>query len=109
MNRCLLVVIAIVIGAALAAGQNVSSSVNGTLVDSTGAVIPGATCTLIRQGTGAVLSAISGSEGLFTFPNVAAGTYALSIQHPGFKALEVKDIAVSSSEIRSLGRVVLQI
>src|SRR5688572_22873960 len=109
MNRCLQVIIAMVIGAALAAGQNVSSSVNGTLVDSTGAVIPGATCTLIRQGTGAVLSAISGSEGLFTFPNVSAGTYMLSIQHPGFKALEVKDIAVSSSEIRSLGRVVLQI
>ncbi|MGH8247538.1 MAG: carboxypeptidase regulatory-like domain-containing protein, partial [Gammaproteobacteria bacterium] len=109
MNRCLYVILSVLFGAALAAGQNVSSSVNGTLVDSTGAVIPGATCTLIRQGTGAVLTAISGSEGLFTFPNVAAGAYTLSIQHPGFKGLEVKDIAVSSSEIRSLGRVTLQI
>jgi Carboxypeptidase regulatory-like domain/TonB-dependent Receptor Plug Domain len=109
MSRCLHVILSVALAAALAAAQNVSSSVNGTLVDPTGAVIEGATCVLTRQGTGAVLTAISGSEGLFTFPNVAAGSYALSIQHPGFKAFEVKEIAVSSSEIRSLGRLTLQI
>ena len=109
MSRCLHVVLSVVLGAALAAAQNVSSSVNGTLVDPTGAVIEGAACILTRQGTGAVLTAISGSEGLFTFPNVAAGSYALSIQHPGFKAFELKGVSVSSSEIRSLGRLTLQI
>src|SRR4029450_4223531 len=109
MSRCLHVVLSVVLGDAMAAAKNVSSSVSGTLVDPTGAVIAGASARLTRQGTAAFLPAMSGSEGLFTFPNVAAGSYALSIQHPGFKAFEVKEIAVSSSEIRSLGRLTLQI
>src|SRR5262245_1074528 len=101
MSRFALVTLAVLFAARWAAGQNVSSSVNGTLVDPTGAAIPGATCMLTRQGTGAVLTVISGTGGLFTFPNVAPGTYTLAVQQAGFKALEVKDIAVTSSEVRS--------
>lgn len=92
-----------------AMGQSVSSSVEGTLIDSTGASVAGAACKLTRQGTGAVMAAVSSTEGLFVFPNVLAGTYTLSIGHAGFKGLEVKDITVTSSEIRNLGRLSLQV
>lgn len=107
MARYLSAPLVVLLGVTLAVAQNVSSSVNGTLVDPTGAAVPGAACTLTRQGTGAVLTALSGTDGLFTFPSVPAGAYTLSVQQPGFKALEVKDIAVASSEIRSMGRLVL--
>jgi len=94
---------------AVASAQNVSSSVNGSLADPTRAAIGGAEVKLTRHGTGSVLTTRSDSEGLFTFPNVGTGVYDLSVQQSGFKALAVQDIAVSASEIRSLGRLTLQI
>ena len=93
----------------LAFGQTVSSSVNGAVTDSSGAVIAGATCQLTNQATGARLEASSSADGLFVFPSVLAGTYTLTVQAPGFKALEMKDIMVTASELRALGKLPLQV
>src|SRR5262249_40899065 len=87
--------------------QSVSSTVNGAIVDSTGAAIAGAACKLTHQSTGAPFTATSGADGLFTFNTVSAGVYTLSVHISGFKALEVKDVSVTSREIRSLGNLVL--
>jgi outer membrane receptor protein involved in Fe transport len=108
-RSCLLIVSLSILMCAPAFAQGVSSSVNGSLVDSTGAAIPGATCKLTEPATGVGFTATSGLDGLFTFPAVPAGTYTLSVRAPGFKALEVKDIAVTSREIRSLGQLNLQV
>src|SRR5256885_9674094 len=64
--------------------QNVSSSVNGVLVDPTGSAIVDAACKLINQATGAKLAASSGPEGRVTFPIVQAGTYTLRVEAPAF-------------------------
>src|SRR6266446_2093816 len=92
----------------LAFAQSTTSSVNGTLVDPTGAAIPAAICKLADQATGATFAATSRVDGLFTFLSVPAGVYALSVQAPGFKALQMKDIMVSSRELRTLGNVTMQ-
>lgn len=89
--------------------QGTSSSVNGTLVDPSGAGIPGASCTLTNQSTGAALSAPSGADGRFVFPVVPSGTYRLEITNAGFRTLQMRDIVVTSSEVRSLGNVTMQI
>jgi hypothetical protein len=109
MKRSLAVLFALLLATGASFAQSVSSSLNGMVADSSGAALPGATCTLTREGTGAQLAAVSGAEGQFTFPNVPAGVYTLRVEHPGFKALELKSIAVASSEIRSLGRLTLEI
>jgi hypothetical protein len=93
----------------LAVGQMVSSSVTGVVVDSSGAAITGASCQLTNQATGARVSASSGVDGLLTFPTVPAGTYTLSIQAPGFKVLEMKNLVVTASELRTLGKLTLQL
>ncbi|MEK7404427.1 MAG: carboxypeptidase regulatory-like domain-containing protein [Acidobacteriota bacterium] len=90
-------------------GQTVSSSVSGELTDPTGAAIPGASCRLTNQGTGAALTASSGTDGHFVFPTVPPGSYGLSIEAPGFKALQMKDLVVTSREIRTLGKLALQL
>lgn len=92
-----------------AAAQNVSSSLQGLLVDPSGAPLPGASCQLTNQATGAATSLKSASDGSFTFPGIFAATYKLTVQATGFKTLELKDIFVTSSEIRSVGRIALQI
>ena len=79
---------------ALLLGQGVSSSVNGVLVDPSGASIPGASLKLTNEATGAVLTAPSGLEGRFVFPIVASGTYTLEASGAGFKGLHISGIAV---------------
>src|SRR5712691_877175 len=87
----------------VAFGQNISSSVKGVIVDPSGAPIAGAECVLTDQDRGGVVRAVSDPDGVFTFPSVLAGTYRLRIQLKGFKTLEVQSIAVTASEIRTLG------
>lgn len=92
-----------------AMGQIVSSSVKATVVDPTGAVIIGATCTLTNTATGQTMTAPSLGDGSCTFANVLTGTYNLSVMAKGFKALTLENIAVSASEMRTLGRLVLEV
>jgi hypothetical protein len=94
---------------AAAFGQNISSSVKGSLVDPSGAGVPGAACTLTNQATDAVLNTTSAGDGAFTFPNVLAGTYTLKAEAFGFKTSETKDIVVTASEVRVLSKVSLQL
>src|SRR6476469_2649729 len=89
--------------------QNVSSSVNGVLVDPTGSAIVDAACKLINQATGAKLAASSGPDGRITFPTVQAGTYTLRVESAGFKMLELKNVVVTSQEVRTLGNIALQV
>jgi hypothetical protein len=78
-------------------------------VDPSGSSIPGASLKLTSETTGATQIVPSGPEGRFVFPIVPSGTYTLEASAPGFKALRITAIAVTSSEIRSLGRVTMQI
>ena len=65
--------------------QNVSATINGTVRDSSGAVIPGATVTLTNELTNASRSTKSNAEGYFVFPDLLAGAYALSVDMTGFR------------------------
>jgi len=93
----------------LAMGQIVTSSVKGTVVDSSGAVVVGASCTLTNAATGQRATAASVGDGGFTFANVLSGDYKLSITAAGFKALTIENVVVLSSEMRTLGRLVLSV
>ncbi len=108
-KRIFLVLAAVVLLAALSPAQNVSSSITGVLVDSSGAAIPGAELTVVNQATGASLNAKTGADGGFTFPNLLAGRYSFTAKTAGFKTLETKDINITSGEIRSLGNVAMQV
>src|SRR5450759_5882231 len=65
--------------ASLAFAQNVSSSLRATVLDSSGAAVPGAECTLTNQNTGAVLTVKSDSQGSCGFNIIPAGAYSLSL------------------------------
>ncbi len=100
----------VLMSAALCAwAQNVSSSVKGTVVDTSQAVVPGAACALVDGATGRVFRAVSWSDGSFTFPTVPPGRYTLTIEAKGFKTLTIKDVIVTANEIRTLGNITLQV
>jgi hypothetical protein len=89
--------------------QNVISSLNGLLVDPSGAGVPGATCTLTSPETGTVLNSTSEAAGLFTFPTVAAGTYKLEVKAAGFQSFTLMGIVMIASERHALGSLTLQV
>jgi hypothetical protein len=98
--------LAVSIAAPLAA-QNVSATINGTVRDSSGAVIPGATVTLTNELTNVSRSTKSNAEGYFVFPDLLAGTYALSVDMTGFRPYRQSGIRLNSGDIRALGEVTL--
>jgi carboxypeptidase family protein len=90
-------------------GQNVTSSVLGTVVDPAGAVVGTATVELTNQNTGSVNRAITDSAGLFRIVNILAGNYSIRVQAPGFKNLTVSDIVVDSSQAHDMGKLQLSL
>src|SRR5438128_12212498 len=78
--------------------QNVTSTLNGVVIDESGAPIPAATCKLTDLRTATVFQVVSEQTGLFTFPAVAAGRYTLEIQAKGFKSLSVDNIVLIACE-----------
>src|SRR5215470_11477713 len=88
---CLLVVVS----AALAQSQLGAGSISGTVSDSSGAVIPGATVTITNTGTGLVRTLTTGDSGQFIAPALPVGEYAARVEKTGFATLEQKGLIVN--------------
>jgi len=73
-------------------------SVGGRATDSTGALIPGVTVTLVNVETGQSLAVTTGGDGSFLVPQVLPGTYDIRVEHSGFKRLQVTGIRVDINQ-----------
>ncbi|MGH9824352.1 MAG: carboxypeptidase regulatory-like domain-containing protein, partial [Blastocatellia bacterium] len=69
-----------------AAAQSVGSAgtIEGTVTDSSGAVVPGASATLESQASGYKRSTTSDESGTFRFDNIPQNNYELSVTANGF-------------------------
>jgi hypothetical protein len=74
------------------AAQAVTGTILGTVTDTSGAVIPGATITLTNAGTGFTRTVVSDSGGEYTAPNLPTGKYKLSAELSGFKTVTLPDV-----------------
>ena len=107
MNRSLLrrgpsvlsaVVVFLLVALALpahAVAQTPLGRIAGTVLDESGAVLPGSTVTLTSIGTGQVMTTVAGGTGGFLFPQVPVGNYKVSVSLAGFKAAEFTDVTVA--------------
>lgn len=71
-----------------------SGNIQGTVSDSTGAVIPDASVTLTDEATHVTRTAKSNAAGDFVFPNVPVGTYDLSATAAGFRSYVQRNIVL---------------
>ena len=74
--------------AALAQSQLGAGSISGTVSDSNGAVISGATVTITNAGTGLVRKLTTGDSGQFSAPALPVGEYAARVEKTGFSTLD---------------------
>src|SRR5437899_6711550 len=87
--------VGIVLIASCAWGQGNQASLEGTVLDQSGAVLAGVKLTATNTATGIRFVATSDSNGLFAFPVMPVGTYAIEAEHQGFTKLMQKDVQLT--------------
>src|SRR6185503_17013691 len=79
----------------LVLAQGTTGSINGTVQDNTGAVLPGVTITASSPAIMGVQTGISNAQGQYRFPSLPPGTYQLRYELSGFNTFVREGIAVS--------------
>ncbi|MEQ1921698.1 MAG: TonB-dependent receptor [Pyrinomonadaceae bacterium] len=72
-----------VLSTAIAFGQSTTGTIEGTVKDSKGAVVPGASVTAVGQDAGFNQTATANSEGVYRFNRVPAGRYKITVGATG--------------------------
>jgi hypothetical protein len=98
-----IVVVALIFAAAFLMQTTAWSQANSatfyvSVVDPTGAAVPGATVALTEQNTQATITKTAGSNGELAFPFIPVGTYTLRIDAKGFKAYASSGIAFAAGQ-----------
>jgi hypothetical protein len=84
-------------------------SIAGTVKDSKGGIIPGATVSVANPALAVNRTALTNGEGIFFFPQLPAGTYTITISSPGFKRMEKSDVVLPVSSRVNLGDLLLEV
>ena len=79
------------------------ASLRGTVTDSTGAVVPGATLTLTDKSTNETHVVTSNADGIYTFNALASSSpFALSVERAGFKKKEIASVTLIPDQPNAL-------
>ena len=79
----------------------ITGSISGTVVDSTGAVVPGVTVVAVNEQTGVQHSVVTNSKGLYALTVLDVGSYTITASQPGFDTYQLTGIKVdANSELR---------
>ena len=68
-------------------GQQTLGSLNGTVVDSSGAAVPGATVIVTNSAINYSTTTTTQGTGFFQVFNLPIGTYTVKVSHEGFRHL----------------------
>jgi Carboxypeptidase regulatory-like domain len=79
-----------------------TGTIAGIVTDPSGSVIPNAKVTAVRIETGVTQATVTSSAGTFTIPNLAVGTYRLTVDAEGFKSGSVTDVKLDVSQQRQV-------
>jgi hypothetical protein len=104
------VLIFIATGTPVLLAQVTSGTIAGVVTDQTGGIIAGSTVTLRHLETNATRTAVTESDGRYTFPGLPVGPYELTVEMPGFARyvragifLLLNQVALVNPELRPAG------
>ena len=97
-RRCLVALLSTLLFASVALfAQVTSSSIFGTVADSTGAVVPGVEIKVTQQETNFTRTAVADESGKYVFTVLPLGTYRVEVSAPGFKTFNQTGIVLEVS------------
>jgi hypothetical protein len=79
-----------------------ASAIEGTVTDSTGGVVPGATVTLKNEETGVSQTTQSGPNGYYRFPSLGNGLFTVRVTLQGFKTVVQEHVRLQAAETRTI-------
>jgi hypothetical protein len=85
--------------AVVANGQTTSGTISGSVADAGGAVVPGATVSATEEAKKFGLTTTTDETGRFVFGQVAPGTYAITVEIPGFRRFERKNVVFNANDV----------
>ncbi|HXW91341.1 MAG TPA: TonB-dependent receptor [Terriglobales bacterium] len=88
--------------ARVAAQTAATGALTGSVADSSGATVSGASVTLTNVATGETRTLVSGSDGTFRVALLPPGAYTLKVQKTGFKTATQANVQVVVTEIRKI-------
>src|SRR5262249_28861698 len=85
-------------------GQEITGDLLGTVKDSTGALVKGATVTVTDPSKANIVvrSMTTNDEGGFFAPNISPGLYSITVEAPNFKKYVATDVKVDVGQKRSI-------
>jgi Carboxypeptidase regulatory-like domain len=78
------------------------SAIEGTVLDPTNLVVPGATVTLLNRETGVAQSATTTVAGYYRFSSLPPGLYSVKVELQGFRTVTQEDIRLATAEIKTV-------
>jgi len=100
-RRVLTTILTLLLGLVAASAQTSNGTVIGTITDSLGSAIVGATVTVESVDTGAIRTTLTNSEGTYRVESVLPGTYNVSAAAAGFQTTVNKGLVVPGTAIVS--------
>jgi hypothetical protein len=98
----LVVLMAAVGSLAYAQGGGSSTTLSGTISDTSGGIMPGVDVTAKHNGTGATFNSVSDTVGRFSIPSIPPGTYTVTVSLSGFKTVVLPDIQLVTGTPQSV-------
>jgi outer membrane receptor protein involved in Fe transport len=87
--------LALLLISGLANAQTFRGTILGTIIDSSGAAIPGARVVIKNQETGQTRTTTTGDAGTYTVPELPIGQYAVTVSKEGFESITTGGVAVT--------------
>jgi hypothetical protein len=98
--RILAIVFGLMVAPALLRAQ--TASINGTITDPTGAVVPGVTISVINQATNASRETQTNESGTYSLPSLTPGVYDITIAKSGLKTIQFAAVTLTVDQALTL-------
>jgi Carboxypeptidase regulatory-like domain/TonB dependent receptor len=89
-------------GVSVPAVAQFNASVQGTVTDTSGAIIPGATVTVTNQDTGIAKNAKTTNSGFYRVGELPPGTYTVQVEASGFQTNTTGAVQVAAEQPRGV-------
>lgn len=79
-------------------GQIIQGTFTGSVTDASGAAIPGVSVTARNEQTGVTSRTTTTGTGVYSLPDLPAGTYTINAGKPGFQQMTVQGLILGSAQ-----------
>ncbi len=76
-----------------------NASLTGTVLDPSGAVVPGAKVTATNTGTNIPHTTTANDTGIYTFPTLPVGNYTVSVEASGFSQALIENVVLTVGQV----------